>query len=176
MKLALARNQEKHNGFMICDMDTNTALMYVEGNANKHVPVAVLSLDPHIVYGMSHPSAVSRIFSEGPQTLVTIKRIAHSLFEHGMKASLGTITLGPTPLFTQLPTFYDVQDSVVLQNEVRVSVHAYPKEDKAYLKVAHEGKIYILSPISIKPQIDEPIEKFVCLGVVLDYALLEPNE
>jgi hypothetical protein len=176
MKLALARNQEKHNGFMICDMDTNTTLMYVDGNANKQVPVAVLALDPHVVYGMSHPSVVSRIFSEGPQTLITIKKLAHSLFEHGMKASLGTITLGATPLFTQLLTFYDVQDSVTLPNDVHVSVHAYPKEDKVYLKVSHAGKIYVISPISIKPQIDEPIEKFVSLGVVLDYVLLEPNE
>jgi hypothetical protein len=177
MKLALVRGSEKHNGFMICDMDTETTLMYVDGNSSKHVPVAVLSIDPHVVYGMSHPAAVSRILSDGPQTLLSIKRIAHSMFEHGMKAAWGSIMLGPTPIFTQLPTFYNLVESFSttcgLNSVFVASVHSFPKEDKAYLKVIHGGKTYIVAPTGVKPQIEEPVEKYINLDAVLDYVLFD---
>lgn len=174
MRLALARSQEKHNGFMICDMDNDTTYMYVEGNSSKHVPVVVLSIDPHIVYGMSHPLTISRIFSDGPQTLLTTKKLAHNLYEHGMKSSWGSIMLGLTPMYTQLPTFYDVV-SVHSNGVFSASVHAN-EDDKAYLKISYKDRVYVVSPNGIKPTIEEPMEKFVNLSVVLDYVSLEIDE
>ena len=175
MKLALARSQEKHNGFMICDMDSETTYMYIDGNSSKHVPVALLSIDPHVVYGMSHPVTINRIFSDGPQTLLTTKKLAHTLYEHGMKSSWGSMMLGPTPVFTQLSTFYNAITVPFNNNIFVASVHTC-EEDKAYLKIAHDNKIYVISPTGIKPSIDEPMEKFINLGMILDYVLLEPNE
>jgi hypothetical protein len=148
MKLVLARGKDKHNGFMLTDMDTETTYMYVDGNHSKHVPVALLSIDAHIIYGMSHPAAVSRIFASGPQILLTTKRLAHSLYEHGMKAAWGSIMLGSTPVFTQLSSFYDLQETQSVGNIVAASVHSLPKEEKAYLKIAYQGKLFVISPLA----------------------------
>lgn len=72
-------------------------------------PIVLTSIDQYVVFGMSHPSVVSRIFDTGPQILVTTKELGHTLFEHGMKASVGRIRLRNNPVTTTLDTFYDLR-------------------------------------------------------------------
>jgi hypothetical protein len=82
---------------------------HINGNNPDHRgPVILLSLDASAVYAMSQPQVISRILSEGPQTLITTKDIAHTLFEHGMKAALGKHKIGNNNFFASMETYYKV--------------------------------------------------------------------
>jgi len=71
-------------------------------------PIILLSLDQHIIYGLSHPEVVSKILQRGPQCLLATKEMGHNLFEHGMKASLGKIKLNMNHFSTSVETFYSI--------------------------------------------------------------------
>lgn len=184
MKFALVRNKEKYNGFSIKDMDSDNVFFYLDGNGNQSLPVILLSIDPHIVYGMSHPSTVTRLFQDGPQKLITTKKIAHTLYEHGMKGCWGQIMLGNTPVYTQLNTFYELQDEFEFSpfTGVKLIARLIGAGDKAAVEIiishpindhAYYSKSFVISPSGIKPQVNNPVEKFINPDTVLDYVLLE---
>lgn len=184
MKLALVRNKEKLNGFSIKDLNSDTTLFYIDGNGNQSLPVILLSLDPHIIYGMSHPSTVTRLFQDGPQKLITTKKIAHSLYEHGMKACWGQIVLGNTPVYTQLNTFYELQDEFEFTpfTGIKVAAKLHGAGDKAAIEIvvshpigdqSYYNKSFVISPSGIKPTVNNPVEKFINPDTVMDFVLLE---
>jgi hypothetical protein len=109
MELIVSKLNHHHEGLKVAlnDGDTVQNLTIINGNQPDFLgPVILLSLDQHIVYGMSHPEVISRIFTKGPQQLLTSKEIAHNLFEHGMKATLGKIKIKLNWFITTLDTFY----------------------------------------------------------------------
>jgi hypothetical protein len=110
--LRVRRLKEFYHGFLVTlDLQGKTQpVCMINGNTAEHRgPVVLLSIDQHVVYGMSHPAVVSRILSSEPQVLVATKEMGHRLFEHGMKAALGKIRIGNSPMFTQIDTFYAVK-------------------------------------------------------------------
>lgn len=114
MRLYLSRLPELHEGFDLSyDADGEIKrLALVNGNKSDYFgPVIILNLDPHTVYGLSHPAVISRILDSGPQDLYTTKELAHKLFEHGMKAAWGSIAIKNNQFLTKLETFYTVKTS-----------------------------------------------------------------
>ena len=92
--------------------DNIQTLSIVNGNQSDFLgPVILLNLDQHSIYGMSHPEVISRIYTKGPQQLIATKDVAHNLFEHGMKASLGKVKIKLNWYLTTLETFYTVASS-----------------------------------------------------------------
>jgi len=122
LKLVVQRNKQPHQGFNVSVESDGKRDVYclINGNMSTHRGVVVLlSLDQDSVYGLSHPSVVSRILSKGPQVLLSTKDTAHKLFEHGMKASLGRIKVGENQFLTSLETFYALRpDFKALRLEV----------------------------------------------------------
>ena len=111
MELIISKLNQHHEGLKIAINDTNTVqtLAIVNGNQPEYLgPIILLGLDQHIIYGMSHPEIISRIFTKGPQQLLTSKEIAHNLFEHGMKATLGKVKIKLNWFTTTLDTFYSL--------------------------------------------------------------------
>lgn len=111
MKLIISRLSTLPEGFEVAVQDENVnTIAVINGNKpNFSGPILLLELDPHIVYGLSHPSVISRILAERPQELYTSKELAHRLFEHGMKASWGTVKVRNSQFLTTLSTFYTVK-------------------------------------------------------------------
>lgn len=112
MQLIISKLAEVHHGFSLAtkDGDNTRTLAVINGGLPKHQgPIVVLSLDQHVIYGVSHPHVVSRLLADGPQTLLTSKELADRLYENGMKASLYRIKVGSTTLYTKLDSFYRVE-------------------------------------------------------------------
>lgn len=105
MNIVISRMDALYKGYVLA-VDSKTAVVINGNDANITSPVAVLNLDPHVVYGLSHPSVISRILDKGPQTIITSKELAHKLFEHGMKSSYETLTVGLCRFHTKIDTFY----------------------------------------------------------------------
>lgn len=170
--LTLARMSEKHNGYVLVNQE-GKSILYIDGNnSNPDIPVAILSIDPHVVYGMSHPAVISKILGHRPQNVLTTKKIAHTLYEHGMKASWGQVTFGErTVLLTTLNTFYSVVPALPLGENTLINVHAYPAEDKAYLELTVSGKKYIIASTNIDPGYKD--SRFINLDLVRDYVVLD---
>jgi len=104
LQLIVSRYSESRHGLSVSLKDEDK----IEGNKPEFTgPVVLFNLDQEIVYGLSHREVVSRIYAEGPQPLITTKELAHRLYEHGMKASLGKIKLNNTPFLTCLDTYYN---------------------------------------------------------------------
>ena len=115
MQIIISRLAELHEGFDISvkfgDKVQNIALL--NGNKATHNgPVVMLSIDQHILYGMSHPTVISRILKNGPQHLIASRDLSHKLFEHGMKSSLGEIKIQNNIFRTNMGTFYTVIGNV----------------------------------------------------------------
>lgn len=109
MQLIVSRLAEVHQGMMVSlkDEDKIDTIGMVNGNKSTFKgPVILTDLDQDIVYGMSHRQVVSRIYSDGPQILLTTREYAHRLYEHGMKAALGKIKFGNNVFQTCLETYY----------------------------------------------------------------------
>lgn len=174
MNLQIVKNAEIRNGFSLYDGDTNTSILHIDGNkvTDKTVPVAVLSIDSHVVYGLSHPSVVNKIFSDGPQPMITTKKISHTIFEHGMKSSLGSLVIGKTPIMTVMGTFYDVTQEYNINKDLSFVVVPYTKENNAYLKINYKGKEIIVTNNSSQPT-EEKGKRLIELIKILDYVSLE---
>lgn len=170
--LTLARMSEKHNGYVLVNAE-GKSILYIDGNnSNPDVPVAILSIDPHVVYGMSHPAVIGKILGYRPQNLLSTKKIAHSLYEHGMKAAWGQVTFGErTVLLTTLNTFYSVISALTLGENTLINVHAYPGDDKAYLELTVGAKKYIIASTNIDPGFQDA--RFINLDLVRDYVVLD---
>lgn len=115
-KLILGRMQDHHEGFLLQSIEKDDQgeeklvdLIMINGNRPSYTgPVAILYLDPFVVFGMSHNNVVSRLLHEGKgtQSLVTSKEIFHTLYEHGMKASWRYINVNGLKYMTCAETFY----------------------------------------------------------------------
>jgi len=113
MRILISRLQEYHHGWDLSldDGDSIKRIALLNGNKPSEdliSPAVVFSLDPHVIYGVSHPTVISQILTRGPQPLVTTKEIAHKMYEHGMKASWWRVKHGSNSFFTNLETFYEV--------------------------------------------------------------------
>jgi hypothetical protein len=114
MKLMVSRLAQLHHGFDVSvqNADGCRTICTIDGNRPHRVePVVLLSLDPYVLYGLSHPEVVSAILSRGPQPLIAQKQMAHKLFEHGMKASWEKVVIGSNQFLTTLGTFYEIFES-----------------------------------------------------------------
>jgi len=113
--------------------DSITTIAIINGNKPEYRgPSILLSLDQHVVFGMSHPAVVRRLLDEGPQVLVSNKETAHTLFEHGMKASVGRVKIKNSTFVTNLETFYEVKQthklfSIVMGANGRVGCMVQPE-------------------------------------------------
>lgn len=111
MELIISRLTQHHLGWklVIKEQEDLRHIATINGNDPDFFgPVILLSLDQHIVYGVSHPEVISKLLQRGPQCVLTTKELSHNLFEHGMKASLGKIKIGMNYFITSLDTFYSV--------------------------------------------------------------------
>lgn len=121
MELIVSRLSQHHLGLSLSlkEEDNSTAIPQIRriatinGNEIDFLgPILLLNIDQHVVYGLSHPTVISRILSKGPQHLLAPKEIAHNLFEHGMKATIGKIKINLNYFNTTLDTFYTVTQKV----------------------------------------------------------------
>ena len=124
MNLVIKKNTELHKGYEVLSKG-GLLIGRINGNtvSDNHVPIVLLSLEPHTIYGLSHPHVISDILNNGPQNLVTSKHLGHKLFEHGMKASWGQVKIKNNKFLTCLDTFYSVkkqlkQFSVVSEDDI----------------------------------------------------------
>ena len=111
MEVIVSKLQNHYEGLKIVfkDWDNLQPLAILNGNQVDFLgPIILLNLDQSIVYGLSHPEVVGRIYSKGPQQLLTSKELAHNLFEHGMKSALGRVKIRLNWFLTSLDTFYSV--------------------------------------------------------------------
>jgi len=109
MQLIVSKLAEEYHGLSVAlkDDDRIETIAMINGNKADHKgPVILFNLDQEIVYGMSHRHVISRIYTNGPQNLITTKELSHRLYEHGMKASLSRIKINNTTFLTCLETYY----------------------------------------------------------------------
>lgn len=109
MELIVSKLQSNFDGLdlSIKHDDHVQSLARINGNhADYQGPIILLNIDQYVVYSLSQPEVVSRILTKGQQQLLTTKEIAHNLFEHGMKASLGKLKIKTNWFLTTMDTFY----------------------------------------------------------------------
>lgn len=115
MQLLVSKHAEDFHGWdlsLVNHAGKIQSLGCINGNKVENNGLVILfDVDPDIVYGMSCKQVISKLLASGPQTLITVKDIAHKLYEHGMKASWGKIKLKATTLYTAMDTFYNVTQS-----------------------------------------------------------------
>lgn len=106
--LFIHKPEHEHEGYGVFLADKCIAI--INGNSTKYpsnIPRIIFSLKPTIVYGLSHEKVISAVLDGGdPYVLCCPKAMAHNLFEHGMKASWGTVKRGKSVYLTRLETFY----------------------------------------------------------------------
>jgi len=115
MELIISRLKHLHEGMDLSlkDHQQIRPLALINGNKTEFKgPIILFNIDQHTIYGLSHPAVVSRLFNDGPQQLLTTRELAHSLFEHGMKASLGQVKIKNSTFYTRIDTFYTVVDKI----------------------------------------------------------------
>ena len=117
LKLIVERRPDPCHGFTLSVTGFSgvpeQTLCVVNGNFVEHRgAVVLLDIDQHVVYGLSHPGVISRIHSLPPQMLLTTRDLAHKLFEHGMKASLGKVKIKNHWFIASIESFYQVLPSV----------------------------------------------------------------
>lgn len=169
MKFLLGRNQDLHHGLTLSDIDGNPILR-IDGKKNDNVPALILGIDPHIIYGLSHPSVMHRIMhSQEPDILYIHKSIAHKIFEHGMKACWGTVQLGSLNYLATMDTFYKLlyEDVISEKYGINILVHTH------YAEVYNGSTKYILSNNNVFPKIDGTK---INVSLIRDYLELEFNE
>lgn len=177
MNLVIARLSDVWGGFTLYDVNRNKTLLQIDGrNPQVPTPTALLTMDPHSVYGLSHPTVITQILSSGPAPLLTTPKIAHNLYEHGMKSSWGTMDVGNCSFLTRLETFYDViQVFNFTIGEVLYTATIEPTKDSKQCvlkleKLTDEPKTWYISSSFHKP---EHKSDFFNLSLIKDYAVLE---
>jgi hypothetical protein len=114
MQLIISRLSDPFQGLEVAVKiaDNVSTLAVLNGNKSEYRgPIILLGLDQYTVFGLSHPSVVRRLLDNGPQTLISSRELAHTLFEHGMKASLGKVRVNNSTFLTNLETFYELKQS-----------------------------------------------------------------
>jgi len=135
MQLIVSRLAEPFQGMeMVLKIgEVLTTIGIINGNkAEYRGPSILLTIDQHVVFGMSHPAVVRRLLDEGPQVLLSNKETAHTLFEHGMKASVGKVKIKNSMFITNIETFYEVKQthkqlSIVMSANGRVGCMVQPE-------------------------------------------------
>lgn len=116
MSIVIARGSMPFNGISIYDNDSDQTIATVNGAGDlssiSRTPILLLSLDPHTIYGLSHPAIISEILQYGPRVLISTKSLAHNMFEHGMKASHGKVSIGQNTFMATLETYYRVESNM----------------------------------------------------------------
>lgn len=168
MKIYISKLNHVWEGYSIAleDPDGNAHnLGIINGNIEKTSgPVVLLSIDQHVLYGMSHPIIISRILNVGPQDMIATKDMAHNLFEHGMKCSLGLYKWqNKIPFITGMFTFYNVVTSnqylSLVQGESGVALK---------IEVPSYDPIVIYDRTTYKPK-KSTITKSFCLNDISNY-------
>lgn len=177
MELTIGRNYDLHHGFSVSDVHGNT-LLRIDGKKEDLVPVLLLTLDPHTVYGLSHPKIISKILATGPHTLITQKKIAHSLYEHGMKSCWGTVRILNNKFQTTIDTFYDVkfQETLSTISGSALTLTSWTSEEAHYATLSYKNQVYILSAMDAKPVNMGPSDKFINISSIKDYITLVFDE
>jgi hypothetical protein len=120
-KILLTRSENTHHGYLLSLEDGNEieSIAIINGNRpDTKLPILLCGIDQFVIFGLSHPQAITAIQEYGPQPLVTTKELGHRLFEHGMKAALGRIKIKNSWYTTSLGTYYDVVGSITLNGLV----------------------------------------------------------
>ncbi len=173
MELILGRNSELHHGFSLSDSN-GKSLLRIDGKKDDSTPVLLLTIDPHTVYGLSHPKVINKIIATGPNLLITQKKYAHNLFEHGMKSSWGTVKIMNNKFQSTIETFYDVKFQHTLANfsghDLIITSFLY--EEAHYASLSYKNQTYILSAVEVKPPQMSKNDKFVNISSVNDYLTL----
>lgn len=177
MELTLGRNTELYHGLALSDSNGNT-LLRIEGKKDDSVPTLLLTVDPHTVYGLSHPKVISKILATGPHMLITQKKLAHSLFEHGMKSSWGTIKVLNNKFQTSIETFYDLRFQHTLTNigGFDLLLTSFLHEDSHYATLSYKSQVYVLSAMDVKPPTMRAGDKFINISSIKDYLTLVFDE
>lgn len=175
LELTIGRNSELYHGFSLSDSNGNN-LLRIDGKKEDNIPVLLLTVDPHTVYGLSHPKVINKILATGPNLLITQKKFSHILFEHGMKASWGTIKVMNNKFQTSVETFYDVKYryTIANYNGHNLDVTSYLLEEVHYASLTYKNQTYHLSNVDIKPLMSKG-DKFINLSSIKDYVSLVFN-
>lgn len=167
MQLMVSRLVNFYDGLMVSlkDGDEIKDIALINGNKPDFLgPIILLSLDQEIVYGLSQNKVVSRIYSQGPQILISNKELSHKLFEHGMKASLGKVKVGNLTFMTGLETFYKLLPSYshfsIVGSEGRLGCFIKPADNYLPILLATSG---FNTKNDVKNRIDvDKIQTTVC--------------
>lgn len=177
MNLVIARLNEVWKGFTIYDVFRNKTLLQIDGrNPLDPTPTALLTMDPHSLYGLSQPTVVRHLLTKGPAPLLTTPKIAHNLYEHGMKASWATVDVGSNTFLTRLETFYDVSQvyNFTVEDALFTASIEPTKDAKECVlkleKLTDEPKAWYISSSFHRP---DQKENFFNLSLIKDYAVLE---
>lgn len=169
-RLILAKLNNEYEGYSLSVLtdDNQKRLFTINGNStgNKS-PVVLLNIDPHVVYGMSHPSVIKRILSRGPQKMLATKELSHRLYEHGMKGSWWKIQIQKNVMMTSLETFYNVEAE---DGEARV---ISGKHKKCALLFSFDNKSYLISNRWYEADSTFKVDRHVVLEDVEDYLYLD---
>lgn len=177
MELVIGRNSELYHGLSLSDLDGNT-LLRIDGKKDDSVPVLLLTLDPHTVYGLSHPKNISKILSSGPHILITQKKTAHSLFEHGMKSCWGNIKVFNNKFQSTIESFYDVKFQLVLKSfsGSALTITSWVHEEANYATLSYKNQVYVLSAMDARPPVMNSGDKFINISSIKDYVTLVFDE
>lgn len=137
-ELVIIRSDDNFQGFTLNVRGFNSedqTLCLINGNrVDFKGAVVLLEIDQYALYGLSNPPVISRVLSNPPQVLLTTKELAHRLFEHGMKASLGKVLVNHHWYLTNIDSFYSVQNSLN-----PLGLHIIGEGQKPVLKVLVPG-------------------------------------
>lgn len=171
-KLIIAKLNSEHEGYSL-SIDYGgemKPLIRINGNSlNYQGPVALISIDPFVVFGLGEPTVVARILSKGPQVMYSTKELAHRLFEHGLKASWWKVYVQKNAMFTSLETFYDVRTDS-MDDKIKI---ISGKDKKAAVLVSNEEKSYLISNKHFEADNNIKVDKHIALEDIRDYLYLD---
>lgn len=110
-KIILAKLATPTEGYSLSIMgeDSSETLLLINGNKQSYNgTVALLDIDPEILYGLNQTPVIQKNLKTHPQNMLASKEMAHKAFEHGMKASWWKININNTPVLTTMESFYNV--------------------------------------------------------------------
>lgn len=171
-KLILAKLNSDCDGYSLSILEDGgqKELFRINGNSRSYSgPVVLLDLDPHIVYGMSHPDVIDRILQSGPQKMIATKELSHRLYEHGMKGSWWKIKMQKNTVLTTLETFYDASPIDISENAEIIN----SKDKKCALLFSHQGKKYLISNRWFSFDHAAKVDRHIVLEDVGDYLYLD---
>lgn len=169
-KLILAKLNNEYEGYSLSLLNEGgqKRLFTINGNSEGYKgTVVLLNVDPHVVYGMSHPKVIKRILTRGPQKMLATKELSHRLYEHGMKGAWWKIQIQKNVVMTSLETFYNVE-SEEFNAKVLSGNHK-----KCALLFTFEEKNYLISNRWYEPDTSLNVNKHIVLEDIQDFLYLD---